>query len=415
MNAIYFQQATNFLTKEGIMLSRSFTLLVLAFFLLMPCTVLANDPGITDDEIVLGVTQPLTGPAAGWGVTITGGMQAWADHINSQGGIHGRKIKLIIKDDGYNPARAMANLQEMKNDIFAVVAQLGSAPCNAAKDFYPENKIPLITAYGSLGIYQHQPKEAQKYYFISYPDYEDETEFLATYAMKNLGAKKIAHFYQNDEYGLGANAGIKKALKANPGKAELVAEIPYEVTERALGTHALKLKESGADLLIMTTMMSSGAIMTKELAKIAYHPTVMGNFPIGMPVMYKLAGESWEGTYTNASAHMGLPGFHPAADRVANIINEINPKLKGQEVLALFGAASMMHFAEGAKNAGRNLTRESLIKGMEMIKDWKPEGMGAPVTYGPDRHNGVNAIYLQIAKDGQHVPVGDYVVFPPKF
>jgi len=397
------------------MLSRRFILIVFASFLLIPTMSMASDPGISDDEIVLGVTQPLTGPAAGWGKPITGGMQAWADHINSQGGIHGRKIKLIIKDDGYNPARAMANLQEMKNKIFAVVAQLGSAPCNAAKDFYPENKIPLITAYGSLDIYANQPKEAQKWYFISYPDYEDETEFLAEYAMKNLGAKKIAHFYQNDEYGLSANAGIKKALKAHPGKAELVAEVPYEVTERALGTHALKLKEADADIVIMTTMMSSGAIMTKELAKIAYRPTRMGNFPIGMPVMYKLAGEAWEGTYTNMSAHMSLPGFHPEADRVAAIINKINPKLKGYEVLTLFGAASMMHFAEGAKNAGRNLTRESLIKGMEMIKNWKPEGMGAPVTYGPDRHNGNNAVWLQVAEGGKHKPVMKYVEFPPKF
>ena len=97
----------------------------------------------------------------------------------------------------------------------------------------------------------------------------------------------------------------------------------------------------------------------KELAKIAYRPTRMGNFPIGMPVMYKLAGEAWEGTYTNMSAHMSLPGFHAEADKVAAIINKINPKLKGYEVLTLFGAASMMHFAEGAKNAGRNLTRET--------------------------------------------------------
>lgn len=397
------------------MLSRRIILLVAAFFLFVPGTVLANDPGVTDDEIVLGCTTPLTGPAAGWGISISGGMQAWADHINSQGGVHGRKIKLIIKDDGYNPARAVANLQEMKNKIFAVVGQLGSAPCNASKDFYPENKIPLITAYASLGIYERQPKEARKYYFISYPDYENETEFMTEYAMNELGAKKIAHFYQNDEYGLGANAGIKDALKAHPGKAELVAEVPYEVTERALGTHALKLKESGADLLVMTSMIGTGAIMTKEMAKIAYRPTVMGNFPIGFPLMYKVAGETWEGTYTTMSAHMSLPGYHAEADRVAAILNEINPKLKGNEYLSLFGAVSMMHFIEGAKNAGRDLTRESLIKGMEMIKNWKPEGMGAPVTYGPDRHNGANAVWLQVAEGGNHKPVMTYIEFPPKF
>jgi hypothetical protein len=165
----------------------------------------------------------------------------------------------------------------------------------------------------------------------------------------------------------------------------------------------------------MTTMMSSGAIMTKELAKIAYRPHKMGNFPIGMPIMYKLAGENWEGTYINMPAHMSVPGFHPEADRVADVINQKNPKLKGNEMLSLFGATSMMHFAEGAKNAGKNLTRESLIKGMEMIRDWKPEGMGAPVTYSPDRHNGNNSIWPCQAQGGKHVPIENYVVFDPKF
>jgi len=389
-------------------------LILLSLVLLIPMSVSAADPGVTDTEVVIGVTQPLTGPAAGWGVNITGGMQAWADHINEKGGVHGRKIKLIIKDDGYNPARAVANLQEMKSQIFAVCAQLGSAPCNAAKDFYPENKIPLITAYGNLNIYAHQPKEKQKYYFIAYPNYEDEAEYMATYAMKKLRAKKIAHFYQNDEYGLGANAGIKKALKTQGGSA-LVAEVPYEVTERALTTHALKLKESGADLLIMTAMMSSGAIMTKTLAKVGYQPVVMANFPLGAEVMYKIAGPTWEGTFPNMSAHMGIPGTHDAANKTVKILIEKNPKLEGQEFLALFGASSVMHLVEGLKNAGRNLTREGLIKGMEMIKDWVPPAGGAPVTYGPDRHHGVNAIWPCVAKDGNHIPVGEYVSFDPKF
>jgi ABC-type branched-subunit amino acid transport system substrate-binding protein len=309
----------------------------------------------------------------------------------------------------------VANLQEMKNKVFAVCAQLGSAGCNACKDFFPDNKIPLITAYGNVDIYAKQPKEKQRYYFVAYPNYEDETEYMTQYAINELGAKKIAHFYQNDEYGLGANAGIKKALKANPGKAELVAEVPYEVGERALETHGLKLKEAGADHLIMTAMMSAGAIMTKTLAKIGYQPTVMCNFPLGPAVMYKIAGETWEGTYPNMSAHMGVPGVHEDATRVAEILIGRNPKLEGQEFLALFGAASVMHLAKGLENAGKDLTREGLIQGMEQINDWTPPLGGAPITYSPDRHHGANAIWPCIAKDGKHIPLGDYVVFEPKF
>jgi len=387
---------------------------VLVCVLLAPVAAWAAEPGVTDTEVVVGVSTPLSGPAALWGVTALG-MKAWADHINEQGGIHGRKITVIIKDDGYNPTRSMANLQEMKDQVFAICGLLGSAPCNASKDFFPENKIPLITAYANVRIYANQPKEKQHYYFIAYPDYEDENHFLANYAIQNLESKTIAVFYQNDDYGHQALAGIKDALKDNPGKAEIVAEVPYEVTERALGTHALKLKESGADTVILVPTPTHAALITKEMAKIAYRPKALTNFTMGDPIMFKIAGDTWDQTYISLAGNMSQPGFSPEADKVVETLLKYNPDLKGKEYLAVFGAVSMMHFAKGLENAGHDLTREGLIAGMEQIKDWKPEGMGAPVTYGPDRHHGINASQMGQAKEGKAVPIADFTVYPPRF
>ena len=122
--------------------------ILVALILTIPAIGSAADVrGVTDTEIVVGWTTPLSGPAALWGVTGLGG-KAWADHINAQGGIHGRKIKVILKDDGYNPGRALANLQQMKDDAFVIAGLLGTAVCNAAKDFPADNNIPLVTAYG---------------------------------------------------------------------------------------------------------------------------------------------------------------------------------------------------------------------------------------------------------------------------
>jgi ABC-type branched-subunit amino acid transport system substrate-binding protein len=390
-----------------------FIFILMLVFFFTPAYLFA-ETGVTDNEIVIGVIEPLTGPAAGWGVPIAEGIIGWSEIINENGGIHGRKIKVITKDDGYNPARSMAGLQEMKNRIFCVVGQLGSAPCAAAKDFYPDNKIPLITAYGNVQIYAKQPKSKRKYYFQAYPDYEDETEFMTEFAINALNAKKIAHFYQNDEYGLGANAGLKKALAKNPGRAKLIAEIPYEVGERSLGTHAIKLKESGADLVILTTMLSSGAIITKEMAKIDYHPMKMGNFPVGNDLMFKIAGPAWEGTFSYVSAHQGLYGFHKEANEIYDMVFKRRPKAK-DPVTTLFGAASMMQVEQGLINAGRNLTRESLIKGMEQIKNWTSKAGGAPITYGPNRHHGCNAVWPVVARDGKFRPIGNYVEFKPRY
>lgn len=374
----------------------------------------AEVPGVTDTEVVIGCTTPLSGPAALWGTTGMG-MKAWADYINDQGGIHGRKIKFVMKDDAYNPTRGLANLQEMKGQVFAVCGVLGTAILNASKDFYQENKIPLITAYADVRIWEQMPKDKLKYVFIAYPDYGDEAEYLTKFAVNKLGTKKIALFYQNDDYGKHAMDGLKKGLAAEKGKAELVGMVPYEITERALGTHALKLKETGADTVMVYTTPTHGALILKEMHKIGYKPKAVTTFTLGDPIMYKVAGESWEGTYIALPGNSGLPGSDPPADKAVEILKKYDPKLEGKEYLALFGAVSMMHLVEGLKNAGRDLTPESLVKGMEKIKDWKPEGMGAPVTYTAERHHGVNASRMSQAKDGKHIPIEDFTIFKPRF
>ena len=100
---------------------------------------------------------------------------------------------------------------------------------NATKDFFADNKIPLITVYANVRIWTHLPKDKLRYVFVSYPDYENEGEYLATYAFKNLGAKP-AVFYQNDDYGKEALQGAKLGLSKLPGKPELAGAVPYEVT-----------------------------------------------------------------------------------------------------------------------------------------------------------------------------------------
>lgn len=389
----------------------------LSFLFILTCTTMAtaaNVVGVTDNEVVIGWTTPLSGPAALWGVTGLGGM-AWIQHVNEQGGVHGRKINIIIKDDGYNPARALANLQEMKGNMFAVCGLLGTAILNAAKDFFPENNIPLITAYGDIRIWARQPKDKLKPVFIAYPDYEDEAEYITNYAVSKLGAEKIALFYQNDDYGKMAMSGVKKALDALGGKAELAGAVPYEVTERALAAHALKLQETGADTLIIYTTPTHGALITKEIAKIGYQPQKLTTFTLGDPIMYAIAGETWEGTYIALPGNSGQPGSDPEADRVVEILIKNNPKIQGKEYLALYGASSAMHLVKGLENAGRDLTPEALIKGMEMVKDWKAEGMGAPVTYTPDRHHGNNASRMGQAKGGKVIALEPYTIHKAHF
>lgn len=376
----------------------------------------ARGPGVTDTEVVLGATTPLSGPAAAWGTTGLGA-EAWAKHVNEQGGVHGRKIRVVLKDDGYVPGRAVANVTDLKDSAFAIVGLLGSAVLNANKDLVAEAKLPTVYPYGDPQIWARQPKEKQRYIFAVYTNYVDEGEFLVQQAAKLVGAKKVAIFYQNDDYGKGYLEGVKRAIQGLAGKVSLVAEVPHEVQDRELGTHALKIRDSGADVVIPVGTPTSGPNLIKEMAKVGYRPSIFAPFPYGdHQVMYRLLGELWEGAYYNGN----IPSpTDPESARVIELILKQDPKLKGRETFALAGAISMMVAVEGLKRAGRNLTREAYIEALEAIKNWVPENLKwAPITFGPGRHHGLNTVRMYRANkaaDQSFVPISDFQIFPPLF
>lgn len=369
-------------------------------------------PGVTETEIVLGTSTPLSGPAAAWGSTARG-MDAWAAHVNEQGGVHGRKVRLVIKDDGYVPGRAIGNVTEMKDSVFAILGLLGTAIVAAAKDVAIGAGVPLVAPFGNARIFTREPRERMHGVFVINTDYPPEGEFLASHAIRQLRARKLAVFYQNDEYGKGGLDGVRKAV-ASVGGAQLAGEVPYELGDRALGTHALKLKESGADVVILYPTTTHGALILKEMAKEGYRPTVMASFTLADPLMFTLAGELWEGAYVNVAGQVG-PLTAPEAIRAIEILTKYEPGLKGKEYAGLYGAVSMMLAVEGLKRAGRELTREAFIAALETIRDFRPEGIGAPVTFGPTRRHGLNAVMLMRAEKGKLVPVTGWQVFPPLY
>lgn len=390
--------------------------LVLASLLTVASPALAQKaPGVTDTEVVIGITMPLSGPAAAWGNTGVA-MEAWTRHLNEQGGINGRKLRVVMKDDGYNPGRAVANLKEMKDSVFMNVGLLGSAVLNAAKDDIAEYKLPTINPYGNPAIWAKQPKEKLRYVFVNYPDYADEAEFLVTQAVSKLGVKKVAVFHQNDDYGRGGLEGVNRGLKALGGKGSLAAAVPYELSDRELGTHALKLKDSGADAVVIYGTITHGANVVKEMAKVGFRPKIFASFPLGDHfIMFSLLGELWEGAHF---AGLNAAATEPAGKAIVDIVTKAEPKLVGKENTAITGAIAMIIAAEGLKRAGKNLTREGYVEAMESIKNFDSMGATAPITFAPNRHHGLNAVRLlraNKAADKTFVEVVPWQVFQPHF
>jgi ABC-type branched-subunit amino acid transport system substrate-binding protein len=110
-----------------------------------------------------------------------------------------------------------------------------------------------------------------------------------------------------------------------------------------------------------------------------------------------------------------MPEVEPQADKVLEILLKHEPKLEGLKFLGITGSTTMMLTAEALQKAGRNLTRESFVKAMESLKEFKPEGMGGPITFGPNRRHGLNSIRICQAKEGKHVPLTGFMIFEPLF
>lgn len=347
-------------------------------------------PGVTDGEVTLCMTVPLSGPAAAWGAVAVAA-EAWARHVNEQGGVHGRKLKVVLRDDGYNPGRAVANLHEMKDTCFAVAGTMGTAVLGAAKDQVAEAGVPWVYPLGNPRLFAGMAREKLRAIFVEYPDYADEGEFLVQQAVRLEGVKRLAFFGQNDDYGKTGLEGVKRGLARLPG-VTLAGEALYEVTDREMGTHALRLKESGAEAVVLYATSAHAAGLVKEMAKVGYRPRLFASFTLSdRDRMFGLLGELWEGTYYDT--HLSQRG-EPAADRALEVLLRLEPSLQGREGSAIHGAMIMMVTVEGLRRAGRELDRDGFVRALESLRAWSPAGLTAPVTFGPERRHGLNGVRL---------------------
>ena len=374
----------------------------------------AAEAGVTDSEVVIGITGPLSGPAAAWG-SIALASEAYAKYVNEQGGVHGRKLRLVLKDDGYNPGKAVANLNEMKDSVFAVVGTVGTAVLNATKDVVAESGLPLIFPLANVQVWANMPKEKRGAVFQVYPAYADEAEWLVQQAAKHEKVTKVALFGQNDDYGKEGLEGVKRGIAKLKG-VNLVGEVFYEVTDRELGTHALKLKESGAEAVLFYSTPVHTANIIKEMAKVGYRPKIFASFTLyDRDTMFRLLGDLWEGAYFNTL--MAIRG-EPAADKAIAIVTKYDPSLKGREGFCATGASDIQIIVEALKRAGPDLTRAKFVKAMESIKDYTNDGLLPPMHFGPDRHHGLNAVKLMRAgkaADSSVKQVTGFEFFKPHF
>jgi len=364
-----------------------FLLPVLSLGLMAPDAGAQAVQGVTDTEILVGQWGPQTGSAALWGAVARGSGLLFKG-VNDEGGIYGRKIKYFLRDDAYQPAKTKAIGKEFVEQIgvFAVVGGVGMAGGMANRDYFAENKVVWVGP--ATGVYNWiQP--FQKYLFPVYPLYDDEAYALTQLFCEKLNFRKIAVFYQNDDYGKAGLSGVERYLQEK--KIDVPVKVSAEVTDRDLSTHALKLKNSGAEAVIMWAMPKHGALILAETAKIGYRPQWGTNNALSdAPMMMQLTKGLWAGMIHSNFAEVP-DSNHPLMAKY----RAWHQKYEPEERWGVFYYAGMLlaePLVEGLKRAGKNLTEESFMNAMESLKDW--QGIGPPVTFTPTDHQGGKHVFF---------------------
>ncbi len=367
----------------------------------------AAKTGVTDDTILVGQWSPQTGPAALWGA-VARGTAAYFEMINEKGGIHGRKLKLLIRDDSYQAPKTKAAVMELaeKEGVFAFVGGVGTGPGMAVKDYLKEKKIPWI---GPASGSSKWTEEFNRYLFSLYPTYTDEAKALVRYLLETAKKDKIALLYQNDDYGKEGLEAAKAELKKH-GK-ELLAEVSVEMTDADLKSHVLKLKQAKPQAVILFVLPKHAAIAVGTAAKLKFKPLWVSTSTLSdVPLMYKITKGMWEGVVFDT--FLELPDSdHPRVKQYREAYEKYGLKANPKEQWGLFFMAGFLFaepFVEALEKAGPDLDREKLVEALETLDKWD-DGIGHNITFSPERRQGQKAVFLATCKKGRAVKLTDWI------
>src|SRR5262245_3752725 len=243
--------------------------------------------GVSKTEITIGSIQDLSGPIAGFGKAVRLGMMLRVDEANEQGGVNGRKIRLLVEDDAYDPKKAVLAAQKLVNQdkIFAMVAHIGTAPNLAAMPVqFEKNVINFFPVTAAREMYE--PFHKLKYSFAV--PYYDQMLVMLPKMVKDKGAKKVCAIYQDDEFGLevvrGAEAGRKTI------NMEMAEKTSYKRGATDFSSQVARMKAANCDLVVLGTIIRETIGTIAESRKTGFNPTFLGSTACYTELIHKLGG-----------------------------------------------------------------------------------------------------------------------------
>ncbi len=329
---------------------------------------LAADPGVSDTEIVLGGTHPYSGPASAYG-NIGKGIGAYFSYVNDRGGVNGRKIKYIDKDDGYSPPQAVQIVHQLveQDKVFAIFDTLGTAVNTAIRPYLNQNGVPHMFVATGASTWGH---DYQKFpWTIGWqPDYQAEAALYAQDILLNHPKAKIGVLYQNDDYGEDYNVGLKRGL----GKHQdmIVKMASYETTDPNVSSQVSTLKAAGCDTFMIFATPKFAIQSMVAAVQQSWHPTTyLNNVSAAVPFMNAAAKAGGPTAVAGVISTIYLkdPANHAryAGDAGMKFYNEIMarylPSADKDDGNYLYGVSIAYTMVDVLKRAGKDLTRKKVM------------------------------------------------------
>ena len=380
------------------------TLTVLAALMLSGSMAVAQQ-GVSNTEITLGSIQDLSGPLAGFGKQARLGMMLAVDEINEQGGVNGRKLKLIVEDSGYDPKKAVLAAQKLvnKDKIFMMVGHIGTAQNMAAMPVqFEKNVINFFPITAAREMYE--PFHRLKYSFAA--TYFDQIRRAVPQMVKDKGLKKVCTIYQDDDFGLEVLRGGEAGLKAIG--MDYAEKTSFKRGATDFSSQVAKMKAAGCELVVLGTIIRETIGTIGESRKTGFNPTFLGSSAAYTDLIHKLGGKAMDGMYATMTTQ------NPYTDESSQPIRFWANKYKTKynedpTVFSVYGYTIINTFINAANKAGKSLSTDSFIKVMDTMTIPSDIFGSAPASFSPTKRLGSDASRLSQIQDGKWKVVGPYI------
>ena len=358
----------------------------------------ATAQGVTGTTITLGTTTAYSGPSRDLGQNMVLGMRACFSAINDAGGIHGRRLELVVLDDGYEPDRALANMKELlgKREVFAVIGNVGTPTAKVTVPYALEHRCLFFAPFTGASLLRLDPPD--RYVFNYRASYADETAAMVEYfvEVKGIPAEQIAVFAQNDAYGDDGFAGVVRALRKYEIREEDVLRVNYDrnTTQVAEAVEQFEKQRDRFKAIVMVPTYVVAARFIQQLRARGLQPQFGIVSFVGSNLLaqeFRANGlEHGEGVVVTQV----VPHFQSHATtviRYRELLAKYFPEARPGFV-SLEGFIAAECLVEGLKRAGSNLTTESLVDALEAIRDLDL-GIGPIISFGPSRHQASSKVW----------------------